>query len=114
MLSSRGRHVTLTTSFYFTNSSLKDTHVTPLVALLLGQAEGTWRPTNFGQALYSTFAFGVIGLILGLLGYKLFDWMTPRMHVEHELAEKHNLAVAMVISAVIIGSCIVVAAAIVG
>jgi putative membrane protein len=88
--------------------------VSPLVALLVAQAEGTWRPTTFGQALYSTFAFGVIGLVLGLLGYKLFDWMTPRMHVEHELAEKHNLAVAMVISAVIIGSCIVVAAAIVG
>jgi len=87
--------------------------VSPLVAQLFAQAD-TWRPTTFGQALCSTFAFGVIGLVLGLLGYKLFDWMTPRMHVQHELAEKHNLAVAMVISAVIIGSCIVVAAAIVG
>jgi uncharacterized membrane protein YjfL (UPF0719 family) len=84
------------------------------LALLAQHNDVVWRPETFLQALYSTCAFGVIGLGLGLLGYKLFDWLTPGLHVERELAEKHNLAVAIVISSVVIGSCIVVAAAIVG
>jgi putative membrane protein len=82
--------------------------------LLAQREQVSWRPDSFGMALLSTFAFGLAGLILALLGYKLFDWMTPRLHVEHELSEKHNVAVAIVIAAVIIGSCVVVAATILG
>ena len=89
--------------------------VNPLALLVLAQHDQqSWRPDTFGMALLSTLAFGLIGLILALVGYKLFDWLTPKLHVEHELAEKHNIAVAIVIAAVILGSCIVVAATILG
>ena len=73
-----------------------------------------WRPDSFGMAVVSTLTFGLVGVFLALLGYKLFDWLTPRVHVEHELSEKHNIAVAIVIAAVVLGICHVVAAAITG
>jgi putative membrane protein len=73
-----------------------------------------WRPDSFGMAVISTLVFGLIGVFLALVGYKLFDWLTPRVHVEQELAEKHNIAVAIVIAAVVLGISHVVAAAITG
>ena len=53
--------------------------------------------------------FGLIGIVLAVLGFKIFDWITPRIHVETELAEKHNVAVAIVCAAVILGICHIVA-----
>jgi putative membrane protein len=53
--------------------------------------------------------FGVIGIALALLGFKLFDWLTPRVHVQKELSENHNIAVAIVCAAVILGVCHLVA-----
>ena len=47
-----------------------------------------------------------------MLGFKVFDWIHPNMHVEKELAEKHNIAVAIVMAAIIIGISIVIAVAI--
>jgi putative membrane protein len=66
------------------------------------------------MAVVSTLVFGLVGVLLALVGYKLFDWLTPRVHVERELAEKHNIAVAIVIAAVVLGISHVVAAAITG
>jgi putative membrane protein len=60
---------------------------------------------NIGNAL----GFGLIGIFLALLGFKLFDWMLPRVHVQQELSEKHNVAVAIVCAAVILGVSYVVA-----
>jgi putative membrane protein len=53
--------------------------------------------------------FGLIGIVLALLGFKLFDWLLPRIHVQQELADKHNVAVVIVCAAVILGICYVVA-----
>src|SRR5438477_4102079 len=47
-------------------------------------------------ALFWAAVFGVMGMILMFLGFKIFDWMTPRIDVERELAEKGNIAVAIV------------------
>ncbi len=44
------------------------------------------------------------------MGFKIFDWLCPKIDVERELAEKHNIAVAIVIAAVILGVSLVVAA----
>jgi putative membrane protein len=72
-----------------------------------------WHNTFF-LAVLSAIAFGLIGIVLTLLGYKMFDAITPRIDVQRELAEKHNIAVAIVVGAVIIAIAIVVAAAISG
>lgn len=64
---------------------------------------------RFWTNLVASLVFGVLGIALALLGFKLFDWLTPRMDVEKELAEKQNVAVAIVAAAVILGICYVVA-----
>jgi len=69
-------------------------------------------PHNILSVLLSTVMFGVIGILLTILGFKLFDLLLPKVNVEVELAEKHNLAVAIVMAAVILGTSIVVAATI--
>jgi len=56
-------------------------------------------------------AFGVLGILMMLLGYKIFDWIWPRIDVQRELAERNNIAVAIVIGAVIIAVAIVMSAA---
>ncbi len=65
----------------------------------------------FGGALIATAIFGLVGIGLMLLGFKIFDWMTPRIDLEKELGENKNIAVAIVLASVIIGIAIVVAAA---
>ena len=66
---------------------------------------------GFGAALLATAIFGLVGIGLMLLGFKMFDWMTPKLDLEKELGENKNIAVAIVIASVIIGISIVVAAA---
>ena len=69
-----------------------------------------WHPDSFVMAITSTLVFGLIGIFLPALGFKVFDWITPKIDVEKELAEKHNLAVAIVVAAIIIGISVVIAA----
>jgi len=70
-----------------------------------------WPPPTFGSALLAAAAFGVLGILMMLLGYKIFDWIWPRIDVQRELAERNNIAVAIVIGAVIIAVAIVMSAA---
>jgi putative membrane protein len=56
--------------------------------------------------------YGLLGILLTMLGFKVFDWITPKIDIQRELAEKQNVAVAIICSAVIVGICIVVAVAI--
>ena len=65
----------------------------------------------FGFALdgaLSAALFGLIGIGLLLLGYWLFDLITPRIDVQKELCEK-NVAVALVIAALLLGIAYVAA-----
>lgn len=71
--------------------------------------------TSFDKPAMAMFAwsiiYGVIGIVLTIAGYKIFDWITP-IDVEKELSERQNIAVAIVCAAVIVGIAIVVSAAI--
>ena len=55
-----------------------------------------WHPSTLLEALWAAAAFGALGLILLILGFKLFDWLTPKLDIEKELSEK-NMAVAIVL-----------------
>ena len=70
-----------------------------------------WPPPTFASALLAAAAFGVLGILMMLLGYKVFDWTWGRIDVQRELAERNNIAVAIVIGAVIIAVAIVMSAA---
>ncbi len=52
---------------------------------------------TFWTALASSGAFGLIGLVLLMVGYKVFDWLTPALHFQDEL-KKGNVAVAIVVA----------------
>lgn len=64
------------------------------------------------MALLSSVTFGLVGIALTLFGYKMFDWLAPKIDVQEELAQKGNIAVAIVAAAVILGVAMVVSAAV--
>jgi putative membrane protein len=66
-------------------------------------------PETFWPGLVGTVVFGVIGIFLAVLGFKVFDWITPRIDIQRELSEKHNIAVAIVCGSIIVGVCYIVA-----
>jgi putative membrane protein len=72
-----------------------------------------WPPHTFLGEVASTAIFGFLGILLIVLGFKVFDWLCPKIDVERELAENHNIAVAIVIAAVILGVSVVIAAVLV-
>jgi putative membrane protein len=73
-------------------------------------AEGTvgFFQEHFWSSLAASGIFGLLGIVLLLLGYWLFDLITPRIDVQKELCEK-NLAVAVVIAALLLGIAYVAA-----
>jgi putative membrane protein len=66
-------------------------------------------PETFWPGFLAALLYGPLGIFLAVLGFKVFDWITPRIDIQRELAEKHNVAVAIVCAAIILGICYVVA-----
>jgi putative membrane protein len=66
-------------------------------------------PPTFWPGLCATLVYGVVGIALVVLGFKVFDWLTPRIHIQQEIAEKNNMAVAILMASVILGICYIVA-----
>src|SRR4051812_37011236 len=66
-------------------------------------------PENFWPSFLGALCFALLAIVLSLLAFKLFDWMTPKIDVQLELGQKHNIAVAIVCAAIILGSCYLVA-----
>ena len=57
--------------------------------------------------------FSVVGLIILLIGYKIFDAVTP-YHLNHEIAEDNNTAAGVAIAGLLIALGLIVSAAISG
>jgi putative membrane protein len=66
-------------------------------------------PETFWPGFLAALLYGPLGIFLAVLGFKVFDWISPRIDIQSELAEKQNLAVAIVCAAIILGICYVVA-----
>ncbi len=72
----------------------------------------SWRPNTFLMSIVSTMVFGAIGIVMAILGFKVFDLVTP-FNLEQEICEKQNLAVSILCAAFIIGVCIIIAVAVI-
>ncbi len=72
-------------------------------------SEGPWHPTTFGEAVLATFVFGLIGIVLAIIGFKLFDLITP-FNLEKEMCENKNIAVGILCGGIVLGICWIVAA----
>ena len=71
-------------------------------------AAGRSRPTLLDHIL-STLLFGLIGVVLAILGFKLFD-LVMRHNIEQEIFEHKNMAAAILAGAVVLGVSLIVAA----
>jgi uncharacterized membrane protein YjfL (UPF0719 family) len=83
-----------------------------LVAAEPGASSG-WHAQSLGEALLYMLVFAASGIVAAIAGYKLFDLFTPG-DLHKEIIEKQNVAAAIVAGAVVLGICLIIAAAMMG
>jgi putative membrane protein len=71
------------------------------------------QPHTLGRALLYMLLFAASGIVVAIVGYKLFDLFTPG-DLHNEIIEKQNVAAAIVAAAIVLGVCIIIAAAMIG
>ncbi len=64
-------------------------------------------PDYILQDLVATVAFGIVAILLIILGYIAFDKLTPKLDFD-DLLNKGNMALAVVIGSFLLGLCYVV------
>ena len=64
-------------------------------------------PDYFFTDLVSTVAFGIVAILLIIVGYIAFDKLTPKLDFD-DLLNKGNMALGVVIGSFILGLCYVV------
>lgn len=72
-----------------------------------------WTTNSFEMSLLAASAFGLLGIAMLALGFKIFEWITPKLNVEEELT-KGNIAVGIMVGALLIGISLIVVRAIGG
>lgn len=72
-----------------------------------GEPTPFWEILFYGAVL--ALVSGVLGILLMALGFKVFDWLTPKLDIEKELGENRNIAVALLCAAIILAVSIIVA-----
>ncbi len=80
----------------------------PRTVLAAGEAD-PW--SHLIQGVIGTVIFGLLGIVLAVLGQKVFEWTTP-YSVRKELEEDQNTAVAIVMASMTLGISIIIAATI--
>ena len=64
-------------------------------------------PEYFFGDLVATVAFGIVAILLIIVGYVAFDKLTPKLDFD-DLLNKGNMALAVVVGSFILGLCYVV------
>ena len=59
------------------------------------------------EALWGTAAFGLLGIVLMLVGFKAFELITLRLDIEKQL-EDRNMAVGIVVASLLLGISLIV------
>lgn len=62
---------------------------------------------SLAHALLGTAAFGILGILLMLAGFKLFEFITRRLDIEKQL-DNQNMAVGVVVGSLLIGISLIV------
>lgn len=85
----------------------------PTIAARAQDTAPDWHARTLGEAVWQTALFALLGVVLAIIGYKIFDLATPgKLH--HEILQNKNVAAAIIGGAIILGVCVLVAAAILG
>jgi len=72
---------------------------------VLAQQEGL---AGFATDLISTILYSIVGIVMGVIGFKVVDWLTPGDLAE-EVANKENRALAVLAGSMMLGVCIIIA-----
>ena len=80
--------------------------MTPAAAI----ANGEPPRMGIGTGLFLSIVYGLVGIILLMIGYKIFEWITP-FSVNDALSKDQNRAVGIVVGAIFLGVALIVAAA---
>jgi uncharacterized membrane protein YjfL (UPF0719 family) len=65
-------------------------------------------PDNFWIGATGSLVFGFIGIVLLLLGFKLFDWLLPKVDFQQEM-KGNPTAVAIIVAAFLLALSHIVA-----
>ena len=85
----------------------------PALVAADAEASASWHAQSLAGAVVNMVIFAIIGLVIALVGFKAFDKCTPG-DLTKEIIENKNVAAAIIGAAVILGVCLIVAAAMVG
>lgn len=66
---------------------------------------------NFVSNILNSVVFAAIGIVIFVIFFIILDWITP-YDLWKELNEEKNVALAIVVGAVALGICIIIASAI--
>ena len=83
-------------------------------SILFAQDQSTTLMTaleRVGTNMFMAVVFALLGIALAILGFKLFDRLTPGK-LDEEILNKQNNAAAILAGAFVLGVCIIIAAAI--
>jgi putative membrane protein len=72
-----------------------------------------WHPQSFEMSIIAAGVFGLLGIVLLAVGFKVFELITPKLDIEKELGEK-NVAVGIMVAALLLGIAMIVTRAIGG
>ena len=86
--------------------ALSSTLLHPAQALASGA-----QKTGPMENLIFSIVYGLVGIMLLIGGYKIFEWVTP-FSVNDALSKDQNRAVGIAVGAIFVGIAIIVAAAI--
>lgn len=67
-----------------------------------------WTLERIRDGLPAAAAFGLLGILLLVFGFKMFEWITPKLDIEKQLQEG-NMAVGIAVAALLIAIGIIVA-----
>ena len=62
--------------------------------------------------LFSTVLYSAVGIVMGVIGFKVVDWLTPG-NLAEEVAHKENRALAILAGSMMLGVCIIIASVLV-
>jgi uncharacterized membrane protein YjfL (UPF0719 family) len=92
--------------------------ITALLALIcwsipLMAEEKVFSIEAIERGLVGTIVYSLVGILMAVLAFKIIDLVLPGK-MTHQITEDRNVAVALVASSLILGVCIIIAAAIIG
>ena len=75
----------------------------------VGNSSSFWNELPLGLAAALIYSF--LGIIVLMIGFKIFDWITP-FSLNREIEEKNNTAAGLIVAGIMIALGLIVAAAI--